>query len=231
MKPQIKLAEAQTSDGSTLALFEHDGAFSIHVNNQGLMHSRTSYSETLLGELGTETLDREKESRILIGGLGLGYTLKSALSSSGPQNTIDMVELMPEIIDWNRTHLKTLNGGALDDARTNVMQEDVIKVFRKAKNATYDTIMLDVDNGPEALVTKGNASLYNYLGIVSVRAALKPEGRVIYWSSTQNKKFEEQLRKAGYTVKVVPAKIYKGAKRASYWLFVADLKAQAPKGD
>ncbi|MCH6257847.1 spermine synthase [Puniceicoccaceae bacterium K14] len=229
MKPQIKLAEAKTSDGSTLALFTHDGKYSIHVNNQGLMHSQTSYSEIILGELGSEKLSEDDASRVMIGGLGLGYTLKSVLSSSGEHTQIDTVELMPEIIDWNKTHLKELNESALEDPRVNLIQEDVIKVISQAKPETYNAIMLDVDNGPEALVAKGNANLYNDLGIRAVRSLLKPDGRVIYWSCSQDKKFEERLRQAGYKVKVVPAKIYKGAKRASYWLFVADLAGGAPE--
>lgn len=222
MKPQIKLAEAQTSDGSNLVLFEHDGDYSIHVNNQGLMHSQTSYSETILGELGTEKLSNTSENRILIGGLGLGYTLKSAIESSGETTAIEIVELVPEIVEWNKTHLKELNNNSLDNPRVETHVTDVLKRLRKAKEGTYDSIMLDVDNGPEALVTAGNSSLYNYLGILTIRDALKANGRAIYWSSTQNKKFEESLSKAGYKVKVVPAKVYKGAKRASYWLFVAD---------
>tara|TARA_B110000037_G_scaffold220971_1_gene290374 strand:- start:876 stop:1499 length:624 start_codon:yes stop_codon:yes gene_type:complete len=204
-------------------LFEHDGAYSIHFNGQGLMHSRTSTSEKLLGTVGCEQLKDDVPSRILIGGLGLGFTLRSVLESVGPQAVVEQVELIPEIIEWNRKFLKDLNGEMLDDPRVVIRQEDVTKLVRKEERQSYDVILLDVDNGPVAMVSANNSALYSDSGIRSVRTILKPGGRVIYWSATPDPVFEKRLRKVGFNVKGVPAKVHEGAKRAAYWLFVADL--------
>ena len=203
-------------------LFEHDGDYSIHFNGQGLMHSRTSASEVTLGTLGCSRLEKDYEARVLIGGLGLGFTLSSVLESVGEKAVIDQIELVPEIIEWNRKHLRSLNGNCLDDPRTQTHLEDVTRFVRKASPESYDVILLDVDNGPEAMVSANNAILYSDSGVRSVRAALKKGGRAIFWSSTSDKPFETRLRKAQFTVKGVPAKTHPGAKRAAYWLFVAD---------
>lgn len=205
-----------------MELFEHDGSYSIHFNGQGLMHSRTSASEVTLGTLGCDRMDHAKGGRVLIGGLGLGFTLSSVLESVGEHATVDQVELVPEIIDWNRKHLADLNGTCLEDPRAQIQLDDVTRFVRNAKPESYDAILLDVDNGAEAMVSASNSSLYSDSGVRSVRTALKPGGRAVFWSSTPDKPFEACLRKAKFTVRAVPAKVHPGAKRANYWLFVAD---------
>lgn len=222
MKPRIKLAETTTPDGGKLALFEQDNTYSISHQGQQLMHSKMTTSEEALGKLGLERLKRKQNTRILIGGLGLGFTLETVLQGAPTEARVDVAELIPEVVEWNRTFLKALNGSALDDPRVSVFAEDVGRLIKNASPETYDTIVLDVDNGPIAMVAASNHSLYSHFGIRSIHAALKPDGRAVFWSAQADPKFEKRLRKAGFKAKAVPAKTHPGAKRAAYILYVAD---------
>ena len=221
MKPRIKLAECDFP-GGRIALIEHDGAHSISVNGQELMHSRSHGSESLLGSLGVARLNREEDGRVLIGGLGLGFTLKDALTSLGDKTTVEVAELLPEMIEWNRTHLKDLNGSLLDDPRVVVRSADVTRLLREAEPNTYDAVLLDVDNGPVAMVSESNSSLYSRNGVRSICKALKKSGRIVVWSAGPDQRFENHLRQAGLSVEVVPAKARENAKSASYLLYVGD---------
>lgn len=221
MKPRVKLAESGFPGGK-IALIEHDGAHSISINGQELMHSRSHASESLLGSLGVARLNREEGGRVLIGGLGLGFTLKDALASMGEKTRVEVAELLPEMIDWNRTHLKNLNGSLLDDPRVVVRAADVTRLLREAEPNTYDAILLDVDNGPVAMVSESNASLYSRSGVRSICKALKKKGRIVVWSAGPDQRFENHLHQAGLSVEVVPAKARENAKSASYLLYVAD---------
>jgi len=222
VKPHIKLAETKTPDGGTMSLIEHDGSFVISLDGAEIMHSRASTSEELLGELGVEGLNTDTASRVLIGGLGLGFTLKTALEFGGPKTTVEVAELLPEITEWNRTHMHKLNGSLLENPRVVIREENVIRLIRKANPKTYDSIMLDVDNGPVALVVKNNYSLYSNTGLRAIREALKPKGRVVFWSASPEPKFVPRLRSVGFNVTAVPAKVHEGAKRAAYMLYVGD---------
>lgn len=222
MKPRIKLAETTTPDGGKLALFEQDNTYSISHQGQQLMHSKMTTSEELLGTLGLDRLDENRNGRILIGGLGLGFTLQTVLRGAQAEARVDVAELMPEIVDWNRSFLKNLNGSLLEDPRVEVLTEDVGQLIRRTKPETYDAILLDVDNGPIAMVTATNDSLYSHFGIRTIHAALKPNGRAVFWSAQADPKFEKRLRKAGFKARAVPAKSHLGAKRAAYILYVGD---------
>ena len=225
MKPRLKLAETRTPDGKPLALYEHDGAFAINCGGQELMHSQACASERLLGERGVEKLSRDQAARLLIGGLGLGFTLDSVLQALGPTAAVDVAELLPEVVEWNRAHLSALNGQRLDDPRVTVLIEDVGQLIRKAAPDTYDAILLDTDNGPIALVAESNNSLYSAKGIQAVFRALKPQGRAIFWSAGPDAAFESRLRKASFATQALPAKVHASAKRAAYLLYVADKPA------
>jgi spermidine synthase len=222
MKPRIKLGEVKTSDGGRMSLYEHDGTFSISLNGQELMHSKANVSECLLGELGVAHLEGGVAARVLVGGLGLGFTLRSVLEAVGSETTVELVELLPEVIAWNREHLQGLNGSLLEDPRVVVRTEDVAQVIRKAEEGSYDVILLDVDNGPVAMVAKANESLYSNYGIGKLRTVLKPDARAVFWSAGADRKFEARLRKGGFKVKVVPAKMNDGSRRPSYVLYIAD---------
>jgi len=222
MKPHIKLAETKTPDGGTMSLFEHDGDFSISLDGAEIMHSRASTSEELLGQLGVERLNREKESRVLIGGLGLGCTLRTALKYSNDKTIVEVAELLPKMEEWNREYMQSLNGALVDHARVEIRIENASKLIRKTRPGTYDAIMLDVDNGPVAQVAKDNFSLYSNTGLRAIRSALKPKGRVIFWSAGPEPMFEPRFRRIGFKVKAVPAKVHERAKRAAYMLYVGD---------
>ena len=224
MKPRIKLAEITVGDGDSLCILEHDGAYAISFNGAELMHSKASASEKMLGTLGVGRLNKESEARVLVGGLGLGYTLRYALKSLGPPAIVEMVEIFPEVLDWYREHLEPLNGPILDDPRVLVSKGDVARRILKTKPQTYDAILLDTDNGPIPLVDKSNKMLYSYMGVRAVKDALKPNGRVVYWSAGKDDKFESRLKSAGFQVKGIPAKIHERAKRDAYMIYTADLR-------
>ena len=225
MKPHLKLAETLTPDGARLALHSHDGNFCIRVNGQDLMHSATASSELQLGELAVEGFT-SRPARVLIGGLGLGFTLKAVLEKSGPDVVVEVAELFPAVVEWNQTFLAGLNGALLADPRVKVLVEDVGPVLSRATKDPYDAIVLDIDNGPTAMVQANNSGHYRAQGIQRIAAALKPGGRVAIWSAKADHAFEARLRKAGLTVKSVPAKLYATAKRTTYTIYLADKAAR-----
>ena len=225
MKPNRKLAETTTPDGARLALYEHDGSYCIRLNGQQLMHSAVTASEILLGNLAGERLSAQADACILIGGLGLGFTLKSVLAKVAPQTVVQVAELIPEIVAWNREFLIGLNGALLDDSRVEIFLDDVWSVLNRAGQARYDAILLDTDNGPTAMVQKQNARLYSRDGIQKIVAALKPGGRAVIWSASPDRAFADRLSKAGLKVEAVPAKLYPSAKTFACTLYVADKQA------
>lgn len=222
MKPHVKLAEAATPDGGRLTLHAHDGNFSLRVDGRELMHSAATASELQLGQLAAEHVRGKAQATVLIGGLGLGFTLKSVLAGAGPQVAVHVAELIPEVIAWNRTHLAPLNGALLADPRVRVLTENVNATLGRAVAAPYDAILLDIDNGPTAMVQAGNARLYDKRGIERIVRALKPGGRAAIWSAKPDPAFADRLSAAGLTVRAEAAKLYATAKRATYTIYVAD---------
>ena len=221
MKPRIKLAETTTSNGMRLALTEHDGSYSIRLNGLDLMTSRAAASELYLGELAGERLASRPNPRALVAGLGLGFTLKSLLEKLGKDAKVDVAELMPEVVDWNRRFLGNLNGALLDDPRVEVHVEDVGNLIAAAtRGEPYDAIVLDIDNGPTAMVQQENARLYSQSGIRRILAALKPGGFVAVWSAGEDKLFEKRLRQEGFNTRTVPAKSHPSARRPVYVIYV-----------
>ncbi len=228
MKPNVTLAETKTPNGARMTLVEHDGSYCIRVNGQQLMHSSVSTSELELGRLGCELHTRKNNgTRVLIGGLGLGFTLKSVLAAVGGNAVVHVAELFPEIVAWNRTYLTGLNGKLLADKRVTVLVEDVRTIIRRSVRAPYDVIVLDIDNGTTAMVKNENNQLYSKWGLRQVTLALKPGGRAAIWSACADTVIEKRLTKAGFQVQAVPAKLYAQAKRAAYMIYVADKPAQA----
>ena len=222
MKPHITLAETTTPDGKSMALVEHDGDFSMRVDGRDLMHSSVSASELHLGEIAVEQLRGGTEGRVLIGGLGMGFTLKSVLDRKGKNIAVEAVELIPEVVEWNRTFMKDLNGKLLDDPRVTVVTRDVYALLNRSKPNTYDAILLDIDNGPTAMVQKGNARLYTRQGLQQIRRALKAGGRVAIWSASVDTQFEARLKSMNFRIEAVPARLHKNARRSTYTIYVAD---------
>lgn len=219
MKPTTKLATAKTPDGEALVLLEHDGQYVLKVRGVPLMSTKDSASEQMMVELAC--VDLPKEPRVLIGGLGFGFTLRRVLELC-PENTqVDVAELLPVIVDWNREFLTSVNGLLVDDPRVNICIQDVAELLNKTGDERYHAIMLDVDNSPDPLVDEGNAELYSAAGIEQAKAALQPGGRVVYWSANEDKNFARALRKVFKKVDCVPAKAYPQAKKFTHMLFVA----------
>lgn len=221
MKPHHTLAETTTPNGGRLSLHEHDGHFCIRLDGQDLMHSFTAASEVLLGEIAADRFSGAARASVLISGLGLGFTLKAVLSKAGPNVAIEVAELMPEVVAWNRDFMTSLNGTLLNEPRVQVRVENVVAVIARAEASHYDAILLDIDNGPTAMVEKGNGRLYDRIGIQRLYTALKPGGKAAVWSAREDPAFATRLAKGGFAVQVVPAKLYATAKRSTYTIYVA----------
>lgn len=219
MKPTITLATCRSPDGAPMVLQQHDGEFFLKVDGVQLMSTIATASEQLMAELACARLPQP--ARVLIGGLGFGFTLRRVLELCPPDATIDVAELLPEIVAWNREFLQTVNGSLLDDPRVNVHVSDVNHLIDRA-NKRYDAILLDVDNSPDALVQNDNARLYRRDGLARTKAALQPGGRVVYWSANPDKSFTRSLAAIYRSVDCVGAKAYPKAKRFTHTLFVAD---------
>ena len=222
MKPTRKIAETRTPDGARLALYEHDGTYCIRLGQEELMHSSLSVSELRLGELATERLASHAHPSVLIGGLGLGFTLRSVLKTLGPDATVQVAELIPDVVAWNREFLSSLNGTLLDDPRVEVIVADVREVIERGGRSRYDAVVLDIDNGPDGLVQERNDRLYHQEGLQRIATALKPGGRAAFWSAWLDHSFVRRLSGAGFVVQTIPAKLHANARRCAYTIFVAD---------
>ena len=165
-----------------LRLMQRGAEFSMKLGQNELMNSRLSGSEELLATLACRRLEAVKAPHLLIGGLGMGFTLRAALAVLGPKARITVAELVPAVIDWARGPMAEIFGGSLDDPRAKILSADVIEVIA-SKPAAFDAILLDVDNGPEGLIRKANDALYDLAGLTAIRRALKPGGVLAVWSS------------------------------------------------
>ena len=200
-------------------LYRHDGAYSIRVDGVELMSTRRHHSEDALAERVCLPLQYSKDVRVLIGGLGLGFTLKAALRSLAPDARVIVAEIVAEVIGWNMNPAYALAFAALSDVRVDLRHNDVANVL-KENVGQFDAIMLDVDNGAEPLTTSGNAQLYRHNGIRLAVAALRPTGRLAYWSANADSHFEESLRDAGLNVEVIRTRAH-ATSGAWHTLFLA----------
>ncbi len=221
MKPFLTLAKARTPEGAELTLHAHDRHFYLRMNRQPLMSTNASESEKILAQLACDRLRDQAAVRVLIGGLGFGFTLRRVLELVGQDAEVHVAELLPEVVAWNREFLGEVNGLLLDDHRVRVSIGDVFQVITRAPAAHYDAILLDVDNGPIAMVHDGNARLYQAQGFAATIRALKPGGRVAFWSASRDPAFVKRLENAGFAVEAVGAKAYEQAKRVTHTIFVA----------
>ena len=186
-------------DGATMRLSIKDGIYTIWVGSVELMSSSIHKSEDELAKIVCRQLTHLPEARILIGGLGMGYTLAAALKELGPKGQVVVAELMPAVLEWNRGVLADLAGRPLEDPRVVVKIQDVAHSLQ-TELAEFDGILLDVDNGPEGLTRGSNDWLYTQDGIAAAYSALRPNGILAIWSSTPDKTFGMRLRKAGFDV-------------------------------
>jgi spermidine synthase len=204
MRHWTQLGEAPIPGSKrSLSLYRGKDDFFIRISGGGeLMSTRKHGSEDALGALPCERLRHPDTARVLIGGLGMGFTLAAVLKAVGSRARVTVAELIPEVVDWNRGPLGERSGRPLDDPRTRVHVGDVVKLLRR-KRASYDMIALDVDNGPEGMTTSGNDWLYSESGIATAQDALKPGGILAYWSAGPDQAFHDRLRRCGFLVEEV----------------------------
>lgn len=220
MIPWEHLASAtMPGGGGDLRLKRRGSELSIMAGPVELMNSRLSGSEEALATLVAERLAGPPAPRILIGGLGMGFTLRAALAAFAPDARITVAELVPEIVDWARGPMAELFGGSLDDPRVAIAVGDVAQSIARGP---WDAILLDVDNGPEGLTRRANDRLYDHGGLAAARAALAPGGILAVWSQGPDRRFTNRLRNAGFDVeeKSVRARAGKGARHV-IWLALA----------
>lgn len=229
MKPTVQIAAARTPDGEELTLHRRDDEFSIRVGGQELMTSRASESERELARLGCAGVRARPDARVLVGGLGMGFTLREALDLLRPSAAVVVSELIPAVVEWNREHLGPLAGHPLRDRRVELKVGDVVEALRPAARA-YDAILLDVDNGPEAFTSEGNSRLYGGDGLQMCMRALRKGGCLAVWSVAASPAFERRLRQQQLSFRRVPVPAYKGARTLSrsVWLIACDARALPP---
>jgi spermidine synthase len=202
VKPYERLAEARTPNGTVIALYRHDGAYLIRADGVELMSTRRHLSEDRLAEVACAQLRELPQARVLIGGLGLGFTLRAALRELREDAQVVVAELLAEVIAWNVDPSYDLSVDAMRDPRVHIVHDDVFAVLG-ANPAGFDAIMLDTDNGPDGMLMSENAPLYASRGIGTTVSALRPGGRVVYWSVGDDPKFARALRGAGLTVETL----------------------------
>ncbi len=215
MIPRVLLGTAQVPGGGELRLLQRGAEFSIMLGANELMNSRLSGSEEALAEQACDRIGDRRDVRMLIGGLGMGFTLRAALARLGPDARVAVAEIVPAVIEWARGPMASFHGDSLTDPRTRIIEGDVAVAIAEGD---WDAILLDVDNGPDGLSRPGNDRLYGVLGLAAARAALRPGGVLAVWSAAPSKPFANRLADAGFAVdEVVARATRKGGGRHVIW--------------
>lgn len=222
MIPWEVLGETTAPDGTRLALTRRGSEYVILANGKSLMSNRMHGSEEALASLGMDHLREQRDApvpHVLVGGLGMGYTLRAALNHLPSNGIVTVAELLPAVIEWNRGALGPLADHPLKDKRVRVAQGDVATTLQNSPRM-FDAILLDVDNGPAAFTTDFNGGLYDNAGVARARAALRPGGMLAVWSAWDDRKFEQRLRYAGFVSRIehVRARLKKGGPRHTIFL-------------
>lgn len=220
MKPWELLATARASDGTEMRLTRHDDEYMILADGRVLMSSRLRRSEEALATLACRQASSMPQPQVLVGGLGLGYTLRAALDVLPPDATVTVGELLPEMVDWNRGPLASLAGHPLDDTRVRIDVGDVGHTLR-ASCSRFDVVLLDVDNGPATFSAGVNGGLYTDAGLRAAYRALRPEGTLAIWSAWDDRGFARRLRSHAFDVEVVPVRGQQKRKGPRHSIYVA----------
>lgn len=219
MKPWVTLADARTPDGSAMTLRQRDDELAISIDGIGLMSSRMRGSEEALARVGCAVI-KSAAPVVLVGGLGLGFTLRAALDLLPASAQVEVAELIPAVVEWNRTYLAHLAGRPLEDTRVKVHTDDVQRVLA-LERGRYDAILLDVDNGPDAFSTSSNATLYSDAGLMRCRSALNESGTLAIWSAFSDPAFEKRLRRLDWAVSVENVRARGASGGPRHCIFVA----------
>lgn len=219
MKPKIKLGRTLTPDGSCITLHQHDQDYFIEVDYKELMCSRRTESELQLGRLGCKHLAGKQSAKVLIGGLGMGYTVRATLDVVPKDATVIVVELLPEVVRWNQEIIGHLANFPLEDKRVQVITQDVFEVIKNA-TSEFDAILLDVDNGPHLITDSINGQIYKTEGLETIRKSLNKEGRLSIWSAHLEIPFEKRLEAMGFKVDRFEVPAYRGKKARCHYIWV-----------
>ena len=209
MIPWVHLGTATVPGGGDLRLMQRGQEFAIFAGPTPLMNSRMSSSEVMLAEIACARLKGRRKARMLIGGYGMGFTLRAALAGLDGDARVVVAELVPQVIAWARGPMAALTAGCLDDSRVTIHDGDVGQAIANGRGG-YDAILLDVDNGPDGLSRAANDSLYTAQGLKEARRALRSGGLLAVWSAAPNKAFTQRLQQAGFKVEEVQARANKG---------------------
>lgn len=220
MKPRELIGTAIVPGGERLRLFRRGDDFMIVLEHTELMSSRMSGSENALAVMTLTRLGKRRAPHLLIGGYGMGFTLRAALAGLATEAEVTVAELVPEIIEWARGPMGTLAEGCLDDPRVRLFAGDVAEPIRRAQGQ-YDAILLDVDNGPDGLTRDGNGWLYSAEGLEASRAALRPGGVLAIWSAAPDRRFTGRLAAAGFVVEEVTVRARSNGKGARHVIWFA----------
>jgi spermidine synthase len=216
--PWVLLDTAAVPGGGELRLLRRGSEFAIMLGRAELMNSRRSGSEEALGTLASARIKDRARVRMLIGGLGMGFTLRAALAALGPDAKIEVAELVPAVVAWARGPLAPIVGDSLADPRVAIHEVDVARLIREAR-APYDAILLDVDNGPEGMTRSANDALYDRGGLASAYAALRPGGVLAIWSSGRDARFPDTVRAIGFRIEAMTAHAHgKRGPRHTIWI-------------
>lgn len=209
------------AEGGEMRLYQRAEEHSIAVVGEGeLMNSRVFGSEEALAELGCSPVAQRAMARVLVGGLGMGYTLAAALRHLGPDAEVVVAELVPAVVRWNREYLGAYAGHPLEDPRVTVREGDIARILKRERDS-FDAILLDVDNGPEGLTHKANDWLYGDAGLAAVHDTLRPGGVLAVWSAGPDRGFSERLRRAGFEVAVHTVRAHAGRRGARHTIWLA----------
>ncbi|MET0245933.1 MAG: spermidine synthase [Sphingomonas sp.] len=220
MTPRELIGVAEVPGGPPLRLVRHGRDFIIMLDRNELMSSRMSGSEVALATMTLERLADPGSARLLIGGYGMGFTLRAALAATGPKAQMVVAELVPGILDWARGPMADLAAGCLDDPRVELRIEDVGASIG-AERAGYDAILLDVDNGPDGLTRPGNDGLYSNRGLSRARTALRPGGILAIWSASADAAFSRRVKQAGFDVDEVRVRARENGKGPMHTIWFA----------
>ena len=201
MKPVELIGQALSRDGTVLKLIRRSDEYVILANGKSLMSSRMHGSEEALATFACRKAQQLKQPRVLVGGLGMGFTLRAALDILPPDAGVVVAEIVPAVVEWNRGPLGSLAGEPLNDSRVRVEIDDVA-ITLGSHSGQFDAVLLDVDNGPTAFAASNNAGLYDDRGIAAAFSALKMDGVLAVWSAREDRKFEQRLRHGRFTVEV-----------------------------
>jgi len=221
MIPRVLIDSAVVpGGGGELRLVQRGDDFWIMLGANALMSTRLRGSEEALATLACERMAGRPRPAILIGGLGMGFTLRAALGALGRDARVEVSELVPAIVKWARGPMAHVHGGSLDDPRVRIVEEDVVGLIAAARSS-YDSILLDVDNGPDALSRESNDRLYDLDGLHRAKAALKPGGLLAIWSAAPDPAFTRRLGKAGFKVEEVTVRAHAGRKGTKHMIWLA----------